>query len=168
MNAIPLILQPLTEEAFSPFGNVIQKSTQFLQEINYGQTRKHTDLAAVDTSESGGRPALHIYNCSPVTLPLTIEIMERHPLGSQAFIPLHSRPFVIVVAKAGSPPPASQVHGFLTNGQQGVNFHKGVWHHYQITLQENSDYLVIDREGPGENFEEHRLAQTLVIESLDG
>jgi ureidoglycolate lyase len=160
---MPLKLQPLTVQAFAPFGNVLQKTAAVWQEINQGHTRKYADLAQVDTADAGGRPAVHIYNSRPVSLPLRIETLERHPLGSQAFIPLHPRPFLIVVAPAGPAPQASQVRGFFSNGQQGVNYHKGVWHHYQITLHETSDYLVIDRAGPGENFEEYRLAQTLVI-----
>ncbi len=163
MAAIPLKLQPLTAQAFAPFGDVIEKTAASVQEINHGQTRKYADLAQVDTANAGGRPAMHIYNSSPVSLPLRIETLERHPLGSQAFIPLHPRPFLIVVAPAGAAPQASQVRGFFSNGQQGVNYRKGVWHHYQITLHEASDYLVIDRAGPGGNFEEYRLAQALVI-----
>lgn len=168
MAAIPLKLQPLTAQAFVPFGNVIEKTAELVQEINHGHSRKYADLARVDTADAGGRPAVHIYNSRPVSLPLRIETLERHPLGSQAFIPLHPRPFLIVVAAAGAAPLTSQVRGFFSNGQQGVNYHKGVWHHYQITLHETSDYLVIDRAGPGENFEECRLAQALVIGEFTG
>lgn len=166
MTAIPLKLQPLTAQAFAPFGNVLEKTAGSWQEINQGQTRKYADLAQLDTADAGGRPAVHIYTSTPVSLPLRIESMERHPLGSQAFIPLHPRPFLVVVAPAGAIPLISQVRGFFSNGQQGVNYHKGVWHHYQITLHETSDYLVIDRAGPGGNFAEYRLARALVIEEI--
>jgi ureidoglycolate lyase len=164
MKTSSLSLQPLTAESFAPFGDVIERNAAFLREINYGKTEKFADLAKVDTQDQGGRTAVHIYRSKPLTLPLAIEVMERHPLGSQAMIPLHDRPFLIVVAARGAAPEASQLKGFYSNGQQGVNYHKGVWHHYQITLHEVSEYLVIDREGPGENCDEHRLAPGLLIE----
>ena len=162
---LPLKLQALTAEAFAPFGDVIDTGGRQAEGINYGHTLKFADLALADTADGGGKTVLHIYRSRPVSLPLKIEIMERHALGSQAFMPLHPRPFIVVVAPAGDAPLAEQVTAFITNGQQGVNYHKGTWHHYQITLDEPGDYLVIDRAGPGENLEEHRLPRALVIET---
>lgn len=159
-----LTLEPLTAEAFAPYGDVIQAEGQSPQSINYGHTQKYADLAGIDPG-SDGRIAIHIYKSSPVSLPLAIEIMERHPLASQAFIPLHDRPFVVVVAPAGPKPGFRDIKGFISNGKQGVNYHKGVWHHYQITLHEPGQYLVIDRAGPGKNLDEHKLQGTLLINS---
>ncbi len=161
-----LQLKPLTDEAFAPFGEVIQKQGHFPQEINYGQTKKYAGLANMDLCDEEGAPALHIYRSRPISLPFRIEIMEYHPLGSQAFIPLHHRPFPIVVA-----PPAEQldiksIQGFFTNGEQGINLKKGVWHHYQLSLDETSEYLVIDRHGPGQQTIEHHLKNTLFIEDF--
>lgn len=161
-----LPIQPLTAQAFAPFGDVIETAGHSALEINHGHTSKYADLACVNTTSEGGQPAIHIYRSSPVSLPLRIETLERHPLGSQAFIPLQAQPFLIVVAPAGDAPMPSDVRGFFTNGKQGINFHKGVWHHYQITLGETADYLVIDRLGPGENFDEHRLDQALVMKAV--
>jgi ureidoglycolate lyase len=165
MKPIRLKIEKLTSAAFEPFGEVIEKKPESLLNINYGMTSKFPDLFTVDTDHEDGRPAIHLYECEPVSLPLTIEIMERHPLGSQAFIPLHDRPFLVVVAPVGDPPEPSQVRGFISNGHQGINYHKGVWHHYQISLGLRSDYLVLDREGPGGNFDEHRLSTPLEIDN---
>jgi len=90
--------------------------------------------------------------------------MECHPVGSQAFYPLHHRPFPIVVAKAGAPPAAADIRLFVSNGRQGVNLHAGVWHHYQLTLGQDSDYLVVDRGGEGENYREHHFVGEVWID----
>lgn len=158
-----LRLQALTPEAFAPFGDVIGIEGREAELINYGLTRKYADLATIDVGRDGGRPAVHLYRSRPVALPLRVEVMERHPLGSQAFVPLHGRPFIVIVAPAGDAPERDAIRAFLTDGTQGVNLARGVWHHYQVTLGEESDYFVIDRAGPGENFEEARIDPPLVI-----
>jgi ureidoglycolate lyase len=163
---LPLQVQALTRHAFAPFGEVLEKTEGSHETINYGHTLKFADLARIDVRAESGRIAVHIYHSLPVTLPLRIEFLERHTLGSQAFMPLQQKPFLVVVAPASAAPKASDVQAFFSNGQQGVNIHKGVWHHYQITFGQPADYLVIDRAGPGENFEEHRLTQSLELASL--
>jgi len=166
MKAYRLNLKPLTNEAFAPFGDVIQKQGHYPEEINYGQTRKYADLARIDVGDEGSRPAVHIYRCRPISLPFRIEVMEYHPLGSQAFIPLHQRPFLIVVARPAEQLMFKSIHGFFTNGEQGVNLRQGVWHHYQLSLDEISDYLVIEHGGPGVNTIEQHLEKTLFIEEI--
>ena len=166
MKTYRLNLKPLTGEAFAPFGEVIQKQGHYPEEINYGQTRKYARLAGIDTTDEGGEAAVHIYRSRPVSLPFRIEVMENHPLGSQAFMPLHKQPFLVVVAPAADRLEFKSIQGFFTNGEQGVNIHKGVWHHYQLSLDEISDYLVIDRSGPGNNRIEQHLEKALFIEEL--
>jgi ureidoglycolate lyase len=158
-----LELQPLTAEAFEPFGDVIQRQGVIPEDINYEQTQKFADLALIDTSEGGGETAVHLYRSQAATLPFLIERMERHPLGSQAFMPLHQRPFPVIVAPAGDDPDIQTIRGFISSGDQGINYHKGVWHHYQISLNGICDYLVIDRIGPNFNCEEWVLDRKLVI-----
>jgi len=134
MKTYRLNLKPLTSEAFAPFGDVIQKQGHYPEEINYGQTRKYARLAGIDATDEGGEAAVHIYRSRPVSLPFRIELMENHPLGSQAFMPLHQRPFLVVVAPAADRLEFKSIQGFFTNGEQGVNIHKGVWHHHQLSL----------------------------------
>lgn len=154
--------EPLTIEAFKPFGEVLETDNVTPELINQGHTQKFSDLAKI-TLSNGGRAQLSIYRSRAIKLPFRIRMMERHPLGSQVFFPLHKRPFPVIVALPDSIPAADTVRVFLTNGRQGVNIHPGVWHHYQLTLGEDSEYLVIDRGGPGENCDEHRLEQELVL-----
>jgi ureidoglycolate lyase len=107
--------------------------------------------------------AAHFYRSRKRELPLEIRTLERHPLGSQAFWPLQDRPYVVVVAPAGPEPDEAAVSAFLAAGHQAIQYHRGTWHHYQISLEADCDYLVLDREGPGDNCDEVRLAQPLVI-----
>jgi len=164
---IRLPVRALTRAAFEPFGEVIDIAGRSPETINAGHTQKWGDLASIDTLAEGGRPALHRYRSEPVRLPFTVEIMERHPLGSQSFVPLHDRPFLVVVAPAGAEPGPQTIRAFLTDGRQGVNYYRGTWHHYQLTLDQAGDYLVIDRAGPGPNLDEHRLECPLIIERAE-
>ena len=166
MKTYRLNLKPLTSDTFAPFGDVIQKQGHYPEEINYGQTRKYANLAGIDTSDEAGEACVHIYRSRPVSFPFRVEVMEYHPLGSQAFVPLHNRAFPVVVAPRADELDFKSIQGFFTNGEQGVNIHKGVWHHFQLSLDEISDYLVIDRSGPGNNRVEQRLGKTLFIEEF--
>jgi ureidoglycolate lyase len=162
--AQPLRMSPLTAEAFAPFGAVIQKAGHRPQEINYGRTAKYAELAHIEVDGQHGKPVVHLYRSQPVQLPFRVEIMECHPLGSQTFMPLHNRPFLVVVAPPGGDPEPASIRCFVTDGRQGVHLGRGVWHHYQLSLGEPADYLVIDRSGPGENTVERRLREPLTIE----
>ena len=164
MTPSTLRMRPLNAEAFAPFGTVIQKAGHRPLEINYGQTLKYAELACIEVDEQGGKPVAHLYCSQPVELPFRVEIMECHPLGSQTFMPLHDRPFLVVVAPPGSEPEPAAIRCFVTDGRQGVHLNKGVWHHYQLSLGEPADYLVIDRGGPGENTVERRLSKPLLVE----
>lgn len=150
--------EKLTRAAFSPFGDVLETEGIDPDLINFGHTQKFARLAEVTTLDNG-RAELSIYRSSTVVLPFRIRLMECHPLGSQAFYPLHQRPFPVVVAKAAAPPGPEDLRVFLTNGRQGVNLHAGVWHHYQLSLGQDSDYLVIDRGGEGDNYREHHFEE---------
>jgi ureidoglycolate lyase len=163
---IELIPQPLTAEAFRPFGDVIEAADAY-ELINNGTTQKFADLAKIDVSADGGRPCVSIYRATPYKLPLMIKMLERHPLGTQLFMPLHDEPFLIVVAPSGDTVDPSSVRSFITKGRQGINYHRGTWHHPLLRLHDASDFLVIDRSGPDKNcdvfFVQH---EELVIGAL--
>ena len=119
--------------------------------INEGTSQRYNDLAELDVQEAGGRPLISIFHALPRPMPLPIEIMERHPLSSQAFYPLERRAFLVVVAEAGAAPLAQQLRAFLSSGDQGVNYRRNTWHHALIALDQPCDFLVIDRGGPEPN-----------------
>jgi ureidoglycolate lyase len=155
--------EPLTREAFQPFGDVLETRGLTPQLINFGNTQKFGGLADISIVDNASAQ-LSIYRSSAISVPFRIRLMECHPLGSQAFYPLHQRPFPVVVARAGNPPVPADIRVFLSNGRQGVNLHTGVWHHYQITLGQDSDYLVADRGGEGDNYREHRFGEEVWID----
>lgn len=153
-----LVPRPLEREAFAPFGEVIETSNAVRHfTINAGSTERYHDLANIQPG-AGGRASVSIFRGQPRRLPFRVEMMERHPLGSQAFMPLSGRPYLVVVAPAGPAPKVEELRVFLARGDQGVNYAPGVWHHPLLALGEVSDFLVIDRSGPGDNCDEVELA----------
>ncbi|MBA8876837.1 ureidoglycolate lyase [Phyllobacterium myrsinacearum] len=153
MTIIPLAVQPLTRAAFEPFGDVIETEGAEIRLINNGTTQRFHDLAHVDVTGDDARVLVNIFRGQAFAPPLDIVMLERHPLGSQAFYPLQNRPFLLVVADddAGRP---GQPKAFLAMGHQGVNYGRNVWHHPLISLEAESDFLVVDRGGAGNNLEE--------------
>lgn len=147
--------EPLTAEAFAPFGDVIEPSVATATPINYGWTTRFDALA--DVAVGDGRAIISIFRSKPLTPPV-LKVFERHPLGSQAFMPLQGRPFLVAVAPRG-PFDAAQVRVFRAAATQGVNYARGTWHHFLLALEAESDFLVVDREGPGENLDEVELPE---------
>jgi len=163
MARIDLKLEPLTPEAFAPYGDVIEvsESNQVIP-INYGNTQRHHNLAKVDVSDENGEAIISIFRSAPVQLPFHIKVVERHPLGSQAFMPLSGNPYLVVVSAAGEFD-ANALRAFIAQHHQGVNYHKGTWHHYCLGLNISNDFLVVDRGGQGANCDEVTLPEDLQI-----
>ena len=169
MATLELRVHPLTQQGFAEFGEVIETDGRDSFLINDGRCRRFHDLADVDVSRQNGRPLINIFRTAPVAPPVAIHLLERHPLGSQAFVSLSSRPFLVVVASGGETVTPEAVRAFVTNGRQGVNYRGGIWHHPLLALGGTSDFLVVDRGGNGDNYEEFRFdseAPEIVISSL--
>lgn len=166
-----LVPKALTREAFAPFGDVIETAGALARKINNGTTTRFHDLAKVETSGEGARCLINIFRGDAFKLPVTISMLERHPLGSQAFFPLHSGKWLVVVGKDEGGIPGDPV-AFMVEAEQGgpgetrlrgVNYHRNVWHHPLITLDEPGDFLVVDRGGSGNNLQEHFYAGSWTI-----
>jgi ureidoglycolate lyase len=155
-----LAIEPLTREAFAQFGDVIELDGAKQIPINLGTTIRFHDLAHVDVTDEGGRTLVNLFRGQPRVLPFEVKMMERHPLGSQAFIPLNDKPYLVVVAPRGELV-ESEIRAFVTSGWQGVNYAKGVWHHPLLSLGEVSDFIVVDRGGEGLNLHELDLRESL-------
>ena len=154
MKIIDLDVRPLTKAAFAPFGDVIETEGAEMRLINGGTTKRYHDLANVDVTGEGARVLVNIFRSQVFAPPVDITMLERHPLGSQAFMPLQNRLFLVVVAEDDGGKPGMPV-AFLCKGNQGVNYARNAWHHPLISLEETSDFLVVDRGGQGNNLEEH-------------
>jgi len=148
-------INPLTREAFAPFGDVVEAASADSFPINNGTTERFHDLAKIDTSMEYGKTIVSIARSQPFSLPLPIKMMERHPLGSQIFMPMSGNSFLVIVAPANSDGLPGEPVGFLASGQQGINYARNTWHHPMIALEAVSDFLVIDRGGEGNNLKEH-------------
>jgi ureidoglycolate lyase len=149
--------EPLTAAVFAPFGRVIEASDAAVKlDINQGHAVRYDRLADVDVEEGGGTGAISLFRAQPLAEPV-LKVFERHPLGSQSFVPLGGRPYLVAVAPAGAFDPAA-VRVFRAEGHQGVHYAKGTWHHFLLVLDADSDFLVVDRAGPGDNCDEIALA----------
>jgi ureidoglycolate lyase len=163
-----LIVEPLSADAFRPFGEVIEASDAVRHyPINGGTTERYHDLANIEL-DAEGRAIISIFRAQPRSLPYTISMMERHPRGSQAFMPLSGRPYLVAVAPRGEQVTAGGIRVFLGRADQGVSYAAGGWHHPLLALHAVSDFLVIDRAGPGPNCEERDLAEPALIAPLEG
>ncbi len=157
MRVLRLEPAPLTSVAFAPFGDVIETAEHTPRSINQGTTSRYHDLARIDVGRDQGRPLLNIFVARPPPLPLRIAMVERHKLGSQAFVPLDRADFLIVVAAPGDDPKAGHLRAFVARGGQGVNYAAGVWHHPLIALHRETRFVVIDRGAEEADCDEHRF-----------
>ncbi|MFT4174189.1 MAG: ureidoglycolate lyase [Rhodocyclaceae bacterium] len=158
-------VEALTREAFAPFGQVIELAGARHFPINGGSTERFHALAAVELH--GGEAIVSVFRAQPRTLPFTLIEMEYHPLGSQAFHPLSGEPYLVVVAPKGPVPQTGDLRVFLARPDQGVNYSAGVWHHPLIGLNAVSDFLIVDRQGPGDNCVVAPLPPTAVVTADD-
>ena len=158
-----LTIEALTAKRFAPFGDVIasEAATRHFP-INGGTTERYHDLAHLDAGPDG-KLIVSIFRGQPRELPFAVMMLERHPLGSQAFMPLVAQPYLVVVAPAGEAPEPDALRAFFAQPGQGVNYAKGVWHHPLLALNETCDFLVIDRSGPGNNCDEITLAEPVYL-----
>ena len=144
----------LTAEAFAPFGDVIQVSGTPDFIINQGQCGRYHDLAEIQIEGQDGKAAISLFNSEARSLPYTLDMMERHPLGSQAFLPMSMDPFLVIVAADNDGAPGEPV-AFITEPGQGVNYHANTWHGVLTPLSSPGLFAVVDRVGAGDNLEEH-------------
>ena len=144
--------QPLTASAFVPFGDVLDATGTPDKIINAGKCGRHHDRAKLDFGPDG-RAGISIFDADPRTFPYMLDLLERHPDGSQAFMPMTSNPFLVIVSETVHSKPLA----FLTKPGQGINLHRGTWHGVLTPLAAPGLFAVIDRIGETSNLEEHRL-----------
>ncbi len=153
---------PLTCESFALYGDVIETSADRLVAMNAARFERFDNECAVEAE--GGQVAISIVRCRLATmLPYRFDTVERHPHGSQAFIPLTPYRFMVVVAPPEEDVAADDLRAFVTNGRQGVNYHLGTWHMPLIAFDAGQEFLVIDRSGESPNCDEHSLEEPVIL-----
>ena len=160
---ITLRPKPLTRERFAPYGDVIEAAADHRTPMNAARFERFDHLCEVDLPHQG-RAAVSIARCRVATsLPYRIDRVERHPHGSQAFVPLAPCRIVIVVAPPAEMVVAEELQAFETNGRQGVNYHRGTWHMPLIAFEEGQEFLIVDRAADGPNCDEHWLDEPVML-----
>ncbi len=162
---ITLKAELLTQEGFAPYGQVVEARRDTAETMNAARFQRFDDLCEVDLIEDG-RVSVSIARCrTPTSLPLRLDMVERHPLGSQAFIPLSPCKMVVVVAPPEESVDASALRAFVSNGRQGINYRRGTWHMPLIAFEEGQEYLIIDRGGNEANCDEHTLDDVIFLQA---
>ncbi len=149
--------KPITKENFSKFGDMITTDDIKPLEINNGYAKRFDGIANLNTSKDNGETTICIFSALKRSFPMKIDMMEKHPLGSQAFVPMKETTFLVFVAPKGVKPNLNEIEAFIVPSGIGVNYNPGTWH-FPLISTEDMNFLVVDRKGSGDN---------LVIESLD-
>ena len=162
-----ILARPLTREAFAPFGDVIDTDWPHHYPINQGKAKRYHGLAKVEAEGPGAEVLISIFHGTPYDFPLRLSMVERHPLGSQAFIPLGGRPYLVVVCHDTADGPG-EPRAFVAGPSQGVNYPRNRWHAVLTPIGEPQDFLVVDRGGDGVNVGEHHFAEPWTIGLPEG
>ena len=155
-------IQPMDAASFASFGDVLTLKSKPDKMINQDMCGRHHDLAKLDFTD--GQAGISLFDAVPRQLPYTLDLMERHPLGSQAFIPLHEHSFLVIVASDMGGKPGEPL-AFLTAPRTGINIYKNTWHGVLTPLQAPGMFAVIDRIGNGKNLEEYWLDEKYIIQN---
>ena len=152
----------ITKKIFSKFGQLIDASKKNPISINDGYAKRFDDLINIDVSKDKGRAIISIFNAKKRSFPMKIDMMEKHPLGSQAFIPMEDTKFLVFVAPRGDKPDINKIQSFLGTKQTGVNYKAGIWHFPLISMK-NMNYLIVDRKGKGNNLVIYKFKKDKII-----
>lgn len=157
-----IVAQPLSAAAFAPFGQVIDTAQVASRPMNDGRARRFHDLAEIEVIGDGARVVVGLVEAQPYAVPLWLNLVERHPLGAQAFVPLNAAPFLVVVCPDESGKPGAP-QAFVTAPHQGVCYARNTWHSVLTPFGAAQDFVVIDRGGPGVNLEEHLFDEPWIV-----
>ena len=147
---------PITKENFSKFGQLITTENIKPLEINNGYAKRFDEIAELDTSSEKGETTISIFSAIKRSFPMKVNMMEKHPLGSQAFIPMKETSFLVFVAPRGSKPNLKKIESFRIPKQTGINLNPGIWH-FPLISTKNMNFLVVDRKGKGKNLTIHKF-----------
>ena len=152
----------INRKNFNPYGDLISSDDIDYIDINAGYAKRFDNLANIDTLNGEGKTIVSIFSASKRTFPMKIDMMEKHPLGSQAFIPMKETTFLSFVAPPGESPEISKIQSFIVPPKTGINYKPGIWH-FPLISTEDTNFLVIDRKGNGNNLIIHKFEKEKII-----
>ena len=158
------VIKPIkiTRKNFTEFGELISSESINPININAGYAKRFDNLANINTTKDGGKTIVSIFSALKRNFPMKIDMMEKHPLGSQAFIPMNETTFLCFVAPPGESPEIDKLQSFIIPPKTGINYKPGIWH-FPLISTEDTDFLVIDRKGNGENLVIHKFDKEKVV-----
>ena len=159
---ITITPKKITKENFSKFGELITTDDIKPISINDGYAKRFDSIANLDISKDNGEATISIFSALKRTFPMKIDMMEQHPLGSQAFIPMKETTFLSFVAPNGDKPDLAKIEAFIIPPGLGVNYKAGTWH-FPLISTENMNFLVVDRKGSGDNLKVQKLEKNQVM-----
>ena len=157
-----IIPKKITKQNFSSYGDIISTEGITPIDINAGYAKRYDNLANINTSKENGESIVSIFSAIKRTFPMKIDMMEKHPLGSQAFIPMKETTFLVLVAPQGDKPDINMIKSFIVPPGIGINYKPGIWH-FPLISTEDTNFLVIDRKGNGENLTIHKFENQEII-----
>ena len=159
-----IIIKPvqITKKNFEKYGDLISSNNVSPIDINEGYAKRFDNLANINTSKDEGKTIVSIFSALKRTFPMKIDMMEKHPLGSQAFVPMKETTFLCFVAPQGNFPEISKIQSFIIPPNTGINYKPGIWH-FPLISTENTNFLVIDREGSGDNLIIHQFKEEKIF-----
>ena len=158
------IIKPIaiTKDNFTQYGDLISSNNVMPIDINAGYAKRFDDLASINTSKNDGKTIISIFSALKRNFPMKIDMMEKHPLGSQAFMPLIETTFLCFVAPANNLPDINKIQSFIVPPKTGINYKPNIWH-FPLISTEDTNFLVIDRKGNGENLIIHKFNNEKII-----
>ena len=158
------IIKPIkiTKINFATYGDLVSSDDVKPMDINAGYAKRFDNLANINTSKNEGKTIISIFSALKRTFPMKIDMMEKHPLGSQAFIPMKETTFLSFVAPPGEKPAIDKIESFIIPPKTGINYKPGTWH-FPLISTENTNFLVIDRKGDDENLIIHKFEKEKII-----
>ena len=159
-----IIIKPtkINKKEFAEYGDLISSNNVNPIDINAGYAKRFDDLANINTLKNEGKTTISIFSSLKRTFPMKIDMMEKHPLGSQAFIPMKETTFLSFVAPSGESPEIGKIQSFIIPPKTGINYKPGIWH-FPLISTEDTNFLVIDRKGRGENLIIHKFEKENII-----
>ena len=146
----------VSKKNFKKFGQIIDTSKKKYFKINNGYAKRYDNLGKIDTASKKGRTNISIFSAKKRRFPMRIDMMEKHPLGSQAFVPMKETSFLVFVAPKAKVPNLKKIESFRIPKQKGINLNRGIWH-FPLISTKNMNFLVIDRKGKGNNLVIHKF-----------